>query len=220
MRIRYNPEARPALAACPFYIDDPKAAKGRWNTLYKNDLPLWLELGCGKGSFIANTAFNDRGHNYLAVDIKSEMLYLAMKNTENVYGQTPIDNLLLADMEIMIINNYFDENDRIDRIFINFCNPWPKAKHKKRRLTHPNQLNQYRIFLKDGGKIVFRTDDEELFTESLDYFPAAGYEIIEMASYNSLDSETRPPLVATEHELMFLETGKTINYLVAEKCAR
>ena len=106
----------------------------------------------------------------------------------------------------------YDENDRADRIYINFCNPWPKKKHKKRRLTHTRQLLNYKKFLK--GELWFKTDDDELFEESFEYFAEAGYRI----KYKTFDLHAESPYenFVTEHENMFTEEGKKIKFLIAE----
>ena len=188
MRIRCKPWAKPELEACPFYITDPKAQKGNWNALFPKKQPLRLELGCGKGGFISQEAPANPDYNYIAIDIKNEMLVLAKRKLEEAYAQKdmPLDNVRICIDNIMYLTNCFSEADRIDRIYINFCNPWPKSKHKKRRLTHPRQLVQYRMLL--DGEIWFKTDDEE---PQMRYFE-------------------------TEHEQMFDEMGKTIKFLIAE----
>ena len=122
-------------------------------------------FGCGKGGFISKLAVQNPKINYLGIDIKSEVLGLAKRNVEKEYleAKREIDNILLTAYEIEIIQNILNENDRIDRIYINFCNPWPKAKHNKKRLTYPRQLEKYKVFLKPEGEIYFKTDDLDLF---------------------------------------------------------
>ena len=105
--------------------------------------------------------------------------------------------------------------DTIEEIYINFCNPWPKDRHKKRRLTHTRQLENYKTFLKDGGKIFFKTDDDELFTESLDYFARAGF-TVDFITYDMAENPL-PENIVTEHEKMFTEQGIKIKGLIATK---
>ncbi|MGI5888498.1 MAG: tRNA (guanosine(46)-N7)-methyltransferase TrmB [Oscillospiraceae bacterium] len=219
MRIRYNRKARPALDSCAFYVRSPKDLRGRWAGEFAAGRPLYLELGCGKGSFIAETAASHPECSFIAADIKSEMLYLAMKNIEKSFGEAgrEPDNVLISVMQIMLIGDYFSKEDAVDGIYINFCNPWPKHKHHKRRLTHPQQLMQYREFLKDGGSIMFRTDDDDLYRDSLGYFKSCGFSIETSGSYASRDDPARPDIAFTEHELMFLGEGKPISYLRAVK---
>lgn len=218
MRIRRKPWARPELEACPFCIDNPEEWKGRWNTAFKdNSRPLYMELGCGKGGFISQTAPANPDINFLALDIKSEMLGLAKRKLEAAYNKAgaDTDNILIMCQNIEKISNAFGDGDSIDRIYINFCNPWPRNKHKKRRLTHSRQLIQYRTFLKDGGEIHFKTDDDELFDESFEYFRECGF--TELSRTYDLHSENYPQNVMTEHEQMFIEMGKKIKFAVFRK---
>lgn len=214
MRIRCKPWARPELETCPFYIPEPKSCKGQWASQFPKQQPLRLELGCGKGGFIAQEAPANPDYNYIAIDIKNEMLVLAKRKLEAAYAAAdlPLDNVRICIDNIMYLRDCFSETDRIDRIYINFCNPWPRGKHKKRRLTHPRQLVQYRLIL--DGEIWFKTDDDELFEESLAYFPEAGFRIITMT--RDLHSDSTLRYFETEHEQMFDEMGKTIKFLKAE----
>ena len=215
MRIRHKPWAKPELEACPFYISEPKLNRGHWNTIFPGEKkPLRLELGCGKGGFISQEAPANPDYHYIAMDIKNEMLVLAKRKLEEAYAQKdmPLDNVRICIDNIMYLTNCFSEADRIDRIYINFCNPWPKSKHKKRRLTHPRQLVQYRMLL--DGEIWFKTDDDDLFEESLEYFKEAGFRIKQMT--RNLHQEPQMRYFETEHEQMFDEMGKTIKFLIAE----
>ena len=113
-------------------------------------------------------------------------------------------------------SNAFDETDKVQRIYINFCNPWnKKAGHKKHRLTYPRQLLLYRTFLEDGGEIYFKTDDDDLFRDSVEYFPASGYDI-EWITYDLHENEPEWN-IRTEHEGMFTEMGIKIKALIARK---
>ncbi len=214
MRIRCKPWARPELEACPFYISDPKSCRGHWAEQFPQKQPLRLELGCGKGGFIAQEAPANLAYNYIAIDIKNEMLVLAKRKLEAAYEQAELsmENIRICIDNIMYLSACFAENDRIDRIYINFCNPWPRGKHKKRRLTHPRQLVQYRQIL--DGEIWFKTDDSELFEESLVYFQEAGFRITAMT--RNLHAEPSLCYFETEHEQMFVEMGKSIHFLIAE----
>ena len=181
MRIRFKPWARPELEASKFYIDNPEDYKGKWNTLFKEKKQLHLELGCGKGNFISNLAVRHPENNYIAIDLVDAMLGLAKRNIEAVYGEAKkdIDNVYLTRYDIERVLNIFDKEDNIERIYINFCNPWPRGKHHKKRLTHTRQLEKYREFLVDGGEIYFKTDDDALFTDSLTYFETQGFKILD-----------------------------------------
>ena len=221
MRIRYKAWARPELEASKFYIDNPEEYRGKWNTLFKNkEKPLHLELGCGKGSFISQLAVKNKNINYIAVDLVDAMLGLAKRNIEVAFKEAnrEIDNVYITRYDIERILNIIDKNDLIERIYINFCNPWPKGKHRKKRLTHTRQLEKYREFLQDNGEIFFKTDDDGLFNDSITYFKQMNFEI-EKITY---DLESQPDFwdnIVTEHEKMFMEQGIKIKALIAKKMA-
>ena len=159
MRIRYKKWARPELEASKFYIDNPEEYKGKWKTLFNNEKPLHLELGCGKGGFISQIAPLNPNINYIAIDLVDAMLGLAKRNIEEKYKEQnkETDNIYITRYDIDRILNIFDQDDKIERIYINFCNPWPRGKHHKKRLTHTRQLEKYKQFLVPGGKIYFKS---------------------------------------------------------------
>ncbi|HOM01828.1 MAG TPA: tRNA (guanosine(46)-N7)-methyltransferase TrmB [Acetivibrio sp.] len=217
MRLRKKPWARPALEACSFFVVNPTEYKGKWREVFGNSNEIWLELGCGKGGFISKLASSNLDKNFIAVDIKDEVLVLAKQKIEQEYGLINAEtrNIRLMAHEIMLIHKMLDENDAISRIYINFCNPWPKNSHKTRRLTHPNQLNQYRAFLIPNGQIRFKTDDTALFQDSIRYFEQCGFHINYLTE--DLHASGFEDNIETEHERMFLEQGLKIKFLIAEK---
>ena len=219
MRIRYKKWARPELEASSFYVNNPEEFRGKWKSLFKNpDLPLNLELGCGKGQFISKLASENLDQNYIAIDLVDAMLGLAKRNVEEIYKEKNIEpeNVILTRFDIDRILLILSQEDKIDRIYINFCNPWPKGKHRKKRLTHTRQLEKYKTFLKENGEIYFKTDDDDLFTSSLKYFEEAGFKIIK----KTYDLHSKPSFwynIETEHEKMFSEQGIKIKALVARR---
>ena len=145
------------------------------------------------------------------------MLGLSKRNIEKEYqeNEKEINNLYLIRMNAERILDVFDENDTVQRIYINFCNPWPRGKHKKRRLTHTRQLENYKKFLdKENGEIYFKTDDDELFEESLEYFKEEDFKLEKM-TYD-LHNEMIFEDIRTEHEQMFSEQGIKIKALIAK----
>ena len=215
MRLRHKPWARPELEGCPFNINDPAALRGQWSGAFPLRQPLRLELGCGKGSFMAQICREEPEYNYLAVDIKSEVLVLAKRAVEAAFEGQEVTNVRLITQNIEQIDQVIGPEDRIERIYINFCNPWPKKKHQKRRLTYPRQLMKYRDFLVDGGEIWFKTDDDPLFDDSLEYFKACGFSLKEMT--RNLHASGIAGSYMTEHERMFSEQGIPIKLLIAVK---
>ena len=218
MRIRYKKWARPELEASKFYINNPEECKGKWKEQFeKEENPIHLELGCGKGQFISKKASNNLNVNYIAIDLVDAMLGLAKRNVEQEYNEKKLEpkNILLTRFDIERINLILDEKDKVQRIYINFCNPWPKGKHRKKRLTHTKQLELYKTFLKNDGQIYFKTDDEDLFNSSLIYFKESGFEIISKTYdlHNELIFDNN---IETEHEKMFSEQGIKIKALIAK----
>ena len=217
MRMRRKPWVREELAKCEFFVDNPCENLGNWENKFKKKQPIHLELGCGKGIFIAKLACLHQNINYLAVDIKSEVLGIAKRNIEAEYlkNNKPIDNILITAQEIGLIQNMLNEKDVVDRIYINFCNPWPKPRHNKRRLTYTTQLEKYKVFLKPQGEIYFKTDDDDLFNASQKYLKGSGFKI-EKITYD-LHKENTEENVITEHEEMFSKQGIKIKALIARK---
>ncbi|MEG1996376.1 MAG: tRNA (guanosine(46)-N7)-methyltransferase TrmB [Oscillospiraceae bacterium] len=216
MRMRNKPWARPELNVSELFVDEPENNKGKWKSQFENvNLPLHIELGCGKGGFISQLAFLNPSINYLAIDKQSNMLGLANRKIKAEFAKDnrKINNILLAACDIERIFLILSQNDKASRIYINFCNPWYKNKDKKKRLTHSRQLEKYKVFLEQGGEIWFKTDDDDLFADSLTYFEETGFKI----RYITYDLHTSGFLqnVVTEHEEMFSKEGIKIKFLIA-----
>ena len=219
MRIRFKKWARPELEASSFYIDNPENQKGKWKEKFKNpNQAIHLELGCGKGTFISKLAIRNPNINYIAIDLVDAMLGLAKRNIEQVYkdAKKEVSNVLLTRFDIERIGLILSKDDQIKRIYINFCNPWPRGKHHKKRLTHTRQLEKYREFLSNDGEIYFKTDDDELFLASINYFKEAGFDI-EKLTYDLHKEPIFENNIETEHEKMFVDQGIKIKALIAKK---
>lgn len=219
MRMRFKPYARPELLACDYHEHTPLEMKGKWRASFaRPQQPFHLELGCGKGGFISQLALAHPEINYLGIDITDKVLILAKRKIERAYLEAgrPVDNVKITDLDIERILNAFNEEDVVDRIYINFCNPWDRKKgSKKHRLTHPRQLLLYRTFLAEGAEIYFKTDNDPLFEDSLEYFPQAGFEITWMT--RDLHAQEPDWNIRTEHEGMFTEMGIPTKALIARK---
>lgn len=219
MRIRYKKWARPELEASKFYIDNPEEMKGKWKEFFKNsENSIHLELGCGKGQFISKLASSNLDINYIAIDLVDAMLGLAKRNVEEIYKEKNIEpsNIAITRFDIERILLILEKIDNVQRIYINFCNPWPKGKHRKKRLTHTRQLEKYKQFLADNGEIYFKTDDEDLFNSSLTYFEECGFEI-QAKTYDLHNEPIFENNIETEHEKMFSEQGIKIKALIARQ---
>ena len=207
MRMRSKPWAKPELDACPFFVRTPEEQKGRWHEWFPEKRPVHLELGCGKGYSIAGLAPAHPELNYIGVDLKDVVLAPAKRIVEAAFDGRPVANVALTGHDIERLREIMDERDRVERIYINFCNPWPKPRHWKRRLTYPTRLDDYRLLLPDNGEIWFKTDDDPLFRDTLRYFEAAGYEVYWMTQDLHADPIDDEITVMTEHERMFSEQG-------------
>ena len=208
MRIRHKPWAKPELEACPFYISEPKTYTGNWNTVFPGEKkPIRLELGCGKGRFTAETAAAEPDVLLIAVEKVPDAMVVAMERARDA----GLKNVFFVDGDAALLPDMFAP-DEIDRIYINFCDPWPKSNQAKRRLTHHNFLNQYRKVLKPGGEIHFKTDNDKLFEWSLEEIPQYGWALQEVTR----DLHANGPVgVMTDYEHKFHELGKNINRCVA-----
>lgn len=218
MRIRKKKWAEPELAVCDFFVKNPEEHAGKWNETFNNGLPLYLEIGCGKGGFAGQFAVKNQDKNIIAVDIKIDMLGVGRRNIVEIFkneGKTDADitNLLLVNYNVEQIDKIITKDDKIQGMFINFCNPWPRPKHNKRRLTFPKKLEMYKNFLDENAEIRFKTDDDALFADSLEYFEQSGYEII-YKTYDLHNSDVTDN-IETEHEKMFSAEGIKIKYLRA-----
>lgn len=218
MRIRYKKWARPELEASKFYEDNPEEWKGKWKEHFtKTNNPIHLELGCGKGQFISKLAVENQNTNYIAIDLVDAMLGLAKRNIENTYKVENIEpeNVIITRFDIERINLILDEKDNIERIYINFCNPWPKGKHRKKRLTHSKQLEKYKQFLQPNAEIYFKTDDDGLFESSLIYLEESGFKVVSK-TYDLHKEPIFKNNIETEHEKMFTEQGIKIKACIAK----
>ena len=220
MRIRKKKWAEPELSVCNFYVKNPEENAGKWMQAFKKEQPLYLEIGCGKGGFAGQLALKNPDKNIIALDIKVDMLGVGRRTIVKLFEdagktQDDITNLLLVKYHVEMLDKIITADDKIDRLFINFCNPWPRAKHKKRRLTYYKKLEMYKTFLKPDSEIRFKTDDDELFDESLEYFEQSGYEILYLT--RDLHASDVTDNIETEHEKMFSEEGIKIKYLIARQ---
>ena len=215
MRIRKKKWAEPELNECPYYVKEPERFKGRWANFFGNGNPVELEVGCGKCTFIAQKALKNPDVNYIAVDIKNDMLGVGRRNIERLFseaGKAP-DNIALVRYNVEQLDNVIAPEDEVSALYINFCNPWPRLKHNKRRLTYPNKLRMYRGFLAPGSAAYFKTDDDGLFEESLAYFAEAGWRVTRIC--RDLHNSDIEGNIVTEHEKMFSDEGIKIKYLEA-----
>ena len=214
MRLRNVPGARETIIENQFSIQEPEQKKGKWAEVFGNDHPIHIEVGMGKGQFIIEMARRNPEVNYIGIEKYSSVLVRAVEKLED-FEQ---DNLRLIRMDAENIEEVFDE-DEVDRIYLNFSDPWPKDRHAKRRLTSTRFLERYDNILTPEGRVMFKTDNKDLFDFSLEQVEEAGW-ILENHTYDLHHSEYNEGNVMTEYEEKFSAKGNPICRLVAYRHAK
>ncbi len=205
MRLRHNPKADIAVENSEYVEQDPKSRKGHWKELFGNDNPIHIEIGMGKGRFLMELALQNPEINYVGIERVATVLYKALKKQEEL----KLPNLRLMAFNADEINEVF-EKDEVERIYLNFSDPWPKDRHALRRLTSPRFLKLYDEFLKKDGFIEFKTDNRSLFDYSLEAAVEAGWKTRDI-TYNLHNSEYAEGNIMTEYEEKFSSMGVPIN---------
>lgn len=188
-------------------IEEPTSHRGRWKELFGNENPLYLEIGCGKGQFIAGQAKAHPDRNFVAIEGQESVALRALQKAE----EENITNIRFVLEYVRDIRDFF-EDEELAGIYLNFSDPWPKERHAKRRLTYGKRLLQYQQIIEKGGFIQFKTDNEGLFTFTLEQIAEENLEILEM-SRDLHQSEFAADNITTEYEDKFAATGKNINYV-------
>ena len=170
MRLRNVPGARETIIENQFSIQEPEQKKGKWAEVFGNDHPIHIEVGMGKGQFIIEMAKRNPEINYIGIEKYSSVLVRAVEKLED-FEQ---NNLRLIRMDAENIEEVFDK-DEVDRIYLNFSDPWPKDRHAKRRLTSTRFLERYNNILTPEGRVMFKTDNKDLFDFSLEQVEEAGW---------------------------------------------
>lgn len=192
------------MEACDaVWIRQPAELKGKWRSLMPEARELRLEVGCGKGKFTVETAAAEPDVLLIAVERVKEAMLLGMEQALAM----GLKNVFFLDLDAANLEEYFDENE-IDRIYLNFCDPWPRKKNAKRRLTFRSFLEKYKIVLRPMGEIHFKTDNSALFEWSLEEFAACGLEIKNLTR----DLHANGPVgIMTGYEEKFYQLGTPIN---------
>ena len=213
MRLRNVPGSREAIADSPLAINEPKELKGKWNEEFGNNNPIRIEIGMGKGKFITQLAMENPDINYVGIEKYSSVLIRAIEKCEDI----EINNLRFIRMEAEYIQDVF-EKDEVDRIYLNFSDPWPKDRHAKRRLTSKQFFERYDGILKKDGIVEFKTDNDLLFQFSLEQVPEAGWNLDKFTWDLHNDEEMVKGNVMTEYESKFSAMGNlTISSPVIRK---
>lgn len=208
MRLKNIKGASEKILKGKYFINNPKEYFGKWHTLFKNDNPIYIEIGMGKGKFLLENALNNPNINYIGIEKYDSVILRAVEKTNDL----EINNLYLVRMDARLIEEIFLKE--ISLIYLNFSDPWPKDRHAKRRLTSSNFLAKYDKIFKDKKRIIMKTDNLPLFTFSLTSLQEYGY-VINYISYDL--HHDKDNIITTEYEDKFTNKGIKINYLEASK---
>lgn len=187
------------------FIIEPSLNKGKWNQVFNNNNPIHIEIGMGKGDFLIELAKKNPNINYIGIEKYESVIIQAVDKAKNLN----LNNLYLICQDASNLQDIF-ENSEIDKIYLNFSDPWPKTRHEKRRLTSSNFLNVYQVICKKPVIIEFKTDNQGLFEYSLISFNKNNYDFIDL----SLDLHAKQEdVVMTEYEKKFHAMGHPIYYV-------
>ncbi|MCR5824507.1 MAG: tRNA (guanosine(46)-N7)-methyltransferase TrmB [Lachnospiraceae bacterium] len=213
MRLRKVKGAEEKVASSSFVAHNAKENKGKWKQVFGNDKPIRLEIGMGKGRFITTLSKENQDVNYLGLERFQSVLVRAIEKREE--DPEPNANLLFLCEDANDLTDIFEEGE-IDEIYLNFSDPWPKARHAERRLTSGTYLAKYDKVIKKTGKVVFKTDNTELFDYSLESFQEHGWKI-DSVIRDLHNSELAEGNIMTEYEIKFGKLGKKICRLEASR---
>lgn len=212
MRLKNVKGAREAVAVSEYVIQDPVAYKGRWKELFGNDRPIRIEIGMGKGRFIMDMAELHPEINYIGIEKFSSVLIRGIQKLE----ERQLPNVYFVRMDAEAITDVFEPGE-VDRIYLNFSDPWPKDRHAKRRLPSKEFLARYDQILKKDGVIEFKTDNQDLFAFALEQLEIAGWRLVAVTHDLHHDEEMNRGNVMTEYEERFSSQGNPICKYIIER---
>lgn len=212
MRLRNIPEAKDIVANSPFVIQKPEELRGAWREFWQNTRPIHLEIGMGKGQFLMEMSRKYPENNYLGMELYDSVLLRAIQKRQTL--EDPIENLYFLCTDARRLPELFGKNE-ISKIYLNFSDPWPKARHAKRRLTSRQFLARYQQVLPPEGTIEFKTDNQDLFEFSLQEIPEAGWNLMAYTYDLHKDAAMNMGNVMTEYEEKFSAQGNPIYKLIA-----
>lgn len=204
MRLRHKPYAKDKLEEYSQYVvTDPSEIKGNWLKRFKNEHPIHIEIGCGKGQFIIDMAKKYPKINFIGVELQTSVIVTALEKQI----EEDLPNVQLLQVNASDLTHYFEEGE-VDRIYLTFSDPWPKNRHEKRRLTYKSFLKEYETILTENGELHFKTDNQGLFEYSLVSFSDYSAKLTEV--YLDLHKSDVTDNVMTEYEEKFSSKGNRI----------
>ena len=204
MRLKHIKNAEEIISKSKYLVKNPKENKGKWNKVFNNDNNIEIEIGTGKGKFIIEKAIQNPNINFIGIEKYDSPLVSAVKKLEEL----ELNNLKLICFDALEIEEVFVHE--INKIYLNFSDPWPKKRHAKRRLTSSVFLNKYDSLFKNEKRIEMKTDNDDLYEFSIESLLENGYDVIKTDT-NYLDT------IRTEYEDKFISLGKNINYISVVK---
>ena len=205
MRLKNVPGARETIDASAFIIPEPEVWKGRWQEVFGRQAPLHIEIGMGKGQFLTALAAEHPDINYIGIEKFSSVLVRAVQKQ----NELELPNLRLIRMDADSITDVFAPGE-VDRIYLNFSDPWPKERHAKRRLTSVEFLRRYENILAKDGHVEFKTDNQPLFEFSLEAAEEAGWKLLAVTRDLHHDTALNKGNIMTEYEERFSAQGNPI----------
>ncbi len=209
MRLRHVKNADEIICGGKYFVSDAKEYKGKWNNVFQNHHPIYLEIGMGKGNFIIENAIRYPNINFIGIEKFDSVLVRAIQKSDEL----ELNNLRFIRMDAKDIGDVFEEE--IDLIYLNFSDPWPKDRHAKRRLTSSVFLDKYKCIFKKDYHIIMKTDNVNLFEYSCDSLEDFGYVICKKSNDLYSDEELLHYNIPTEYEKRFVGNGIKIHYLDA-----
>lgn len=214
MRLRNIPGADEAVAASQWVVQEPKTKRGNWADFFSNSNPVQIEVGMGKGQFITELAARNPNINYIGIERYTSVLYRALQKREALQEELP--NLFYFCVDAKELPEIFEAGE-VDRIYLNFSDPWPKERHARRRLTSREFLSRYETILVKDGIVEFKTDNRGLFDFSVEEVKEAGWEILICTFDLHHDKELMEGNIMTEYERKFSNLRNPIHKLVIRK---
>lgn len=205
MRLRNIPGAREVIGASEYVIPEENECAGKWRELFGNGQPIHIEIGTGKGRFLMELAGLHPEINYVGIEKYSSVLLRAVQKME----EEPLPNVRFIRMEAEHILRYFEKGE-VERIYLNFSDPWPKERHAKRRLVSREFLDRYRVILKEDGRLEFKTDNRDLFDFGVEQTTPAHWEIAAITYDLHHDKKMNEGNIMTEYEERFSSKGNPI----------